>query len=87
MKQIWKWDLSMALLGKEVFAPKGAELLTAQMQGDTICVWMKVDPDNPKEPRTFVVVGTGHGFDDAGLSYCSSVQDGEYVWHIFERVG
>lgn len=39
--------------------PKGAKLLTVQMQGDVPQLWALVDPEKPKEIRSLRVIPTG----------------------------
>jgi hypothetical protein len=40
--------------------PKGAEILTVQVQFDNPQIWALVEPDNPMETRAFCIVGTGN---------------------------
>lgn len=66
-----------------------AEILSIQMQNGQLCVWYKwyAHPDNinKRYPWTFRIIGTGHEFDDIGLSHLASVQDGPFVWHVFKK--
>jgi hypothetical protein len=48
------------------------------------CIWAKVSPENELEKRQFLVVGTGHTFDDTDMVYIGTYQDGPFVWHLFE---
>ena len=84
VKQIWKYKLENI-----IEMPKGAEILTVQIQNgksfDT-CIWAKVTPDNELEKRRFVVIGTGHSFDDTNYKYIGTYQDSPFVWHLFEDV-
>jgi hypothetical protein len=82
MKQIYKYQV----IHGTVLMPKGAKILTAQIQDDTTVMWALVDTSQPMEPRNFEVMYTGQGFDDTGLEYIQTVQDGPLVLHIFERV-
>ena len=82
VKQIWKYTVENII---EI--PKGAEVLTVQMQGPfNPCIWVKVDPENELEKRQFVVIGTGQSFDDTNYEYIGTYQDGPLVWHLFEKV-
>lgn len=67
--------------------PIGAEILCAQVQCGTICLWALVEPNLTKEPRRIEIVGTGHEIDEADRKYIGTVQmrDGALVWHVFER--
>jgi hypothetical protein len=70
-----------------VHLPKGAEILDAQMQRGNLHIWAIVDTNAPAEPRTFCIHGTGHPLPHAiNRKYLSSVQDGNFVWHVFEVV-
>jgi hypothetical protein len=60
--------------------------LSAQFQGDQLCLWALVFPDNPKVLHTFRIVGTGHPLpDDMGFHIGTVQQPGmPLVWHVFE---
>lgn len=87
-KRIFKYELSVD--GTNISMPVGAEILTVQSQNRTLCLWALVDPEAAKEIRYFEVFGTGHPIGyDAGVSreYIATVQDGGFVWHVFEYTG
>ena len=67
--------------------PRGAEVLTVQMQREVLCVWAVVDPDAEKEQRKFIVYGTGHEYDSIKGEYVGTVQihGGDLVWHVFAK--
>ena len=67
--------------------PINAEILTAQMQGDTLCLWAKVEEGNSTEERTIEVFGTGHPMSDDDRRYIGTTQahGGVMCWHVFER--
>lgn len=46
-RTIWKYPLAITDT-QNVMMPEGAEILSAQMQGDTLCLWALVNPDAPK---------------------------------------
>lgn len=81
MKQIWKFKADGI-----IEMPKGAEILTVQMQDSfNTCIWAMVDPEQgDTEKRRFVIVGTGHSFDDTDKKYIGTWQDSMFVWHLFE---
>ncbi len=85
MKTIWKFPLE--IIGEQhLNLPEGAEILTAQMQGGTLCLWALVSPGSPKQQRTIEIFGTGHPMSDAERRYIGTAQmaGGSLVWHIFE---
>ncbi|MCK5235905.1 MAG: hypothetical protein KAR06_02880 [Deltaproteobacteria bacterium] len=44
--------------------PLGAHILTVQVQHGEPCIWAIVDPEQPHELRSFLVIGTGHLFSN-----------------------
>jgi hypothetical protein len=87
---VYKYELKLTD-EQSVNLPKGAEVLTIQVQHDTPCLWAMVDPNAPKEARFFETFGTGHVIrTDMGVerSYIGTYQihDGALVFHVFERV-
>lgn len=68
--------------------PPGALVLTAQAQHGAPVLWVKLNPDEPKEPRRILVAGTGHDMPHARLAYLSTLQlmGGGIVCHVFEEV-
>ena len=64
---------------------EAAQVLTAQVQGGSLCLWVKVDLELPKKLVFFEVVGTGQALQPAIRYYISTVQDDSLVWHIFQR--
>lgn len=66
--------------------PRGAQLLTVQVQRGEPVLWALVDPGAPDETRTFRLAGTGHRIDDADLlTYVGTFQlhGGALVFHLF----
>jgi len=66
--------------------PEHARVLTVQMQRGVPTLWASFQPDTPQRyrHREFRIVGTGHEFSESGLSYVGSIQEREFVWHVFE---
>lgn len=80
---IFKYQLNSAVN----HLPQGAKILSAQVQNDQICIWALVDPDRPLVMRKLKIFGTGqplpvHGPIEA--VFVGTVQQGIYVWHIFD---
>lgn len=85
MMTIWKFPVSRPN-GIEIYMPKGARVLTAQMQNGTLCLWAVVDDIETPELRKFAIVGTGHQMPAVPTSYVSTFQvdGGSFVFHLFE---
>lgn len=70
--------------------PEGAEILSAQMQGSTLCLWalVTVNTATPRTERKIEIIGTGNSMDSANRRFISTAQmlGGSLVWHIFERL-
>ena len=71
--------------------PAGAELLTAREQGESICIWARVDTSTKDhENRFFHVLGTGHQILQAPetMRYVGTamLQGGALVMHVFEEL-
>ena len=47
-------------------------------------LWALVDDAKPSEIRKISVVGTGWNIDGNPGTYIGTVQDGMYVWHVFD---
>ena len=84
--QIWKYQLEISSKWQEIKMAKGSEILSVQIQNNKICMWVSVPDNSEKENRIFITIGTGKDFNPIGLKYISTIQEGIYLWHIFERV-
>ena len=92
MKVVRKYELRAVGGPTEFSMPAGAVVLCAQRQGDAICLWALVDPnERTRTVRAFLAIGTDHVRPDSErLSYIGTVQlqqhvlDGELVFHVFE---
>ena len=73
--------------------PKGAKILTVQIQNGFPEIWAMVHLTpkkiQPMSKRTFSVIGTGHPIDDdeQTLEYIGTFQmnNGNFVGHLFEK--
>lgn len=87
--RIFKYPLH--LVSHQVVAmPRGAEILSVQLQYETICLWAVVEPDRVSSARQIVILATGESVDKESflyLKFIGTVQVDEYVWHVFERTG
>ena len=72
-----------------VMLPSGAEILTAQFQGHTLCLWAQVEEKlSVAKGRTIEVFGTGQPMSMRyNRRYIGTAQQsgGSLIWHIFER--
>jgi len=85
MKAIWKYEVRPDEFTVEM--PNGAQVLTVQIQGESVQMWALVDPDAERVQRTFVTYGTGHPIMNASeLVYIGTFQPRPLVFHLFERV-
>lgn len=68
--------------------PNDARILSVQMQGNGMCVWYTVDPEAPALPvkRLLVVETGGEVPAEDQYTFVATVQDGPFVWHVFERL-
>jgi hypothetical protein len=83
MKTIWKYEIRTEENVYEM--PKGAKILSAQLQGGKICIWALVDTEVEKEIRIIEVFGTGLAFKvKKNWVYIGTVQVGWFVGHVFE---
>ncbi len=85
MKRIFKYPLPISDINI-IQMPKGAKILTAQMQDEEPFIWALVEPGEPDEPRAFRVIGTGHEIYETLVAYISTFQmdGGRLVFHVFE---
>jgi hypothetical protein len=82
--EIWKFPLGDGM-AQDIEMPMHAEILTVQVQHGHVCLWAKVAPENVKKPRRIHIVGTGHEVPKGAFGYIGTVQQGVFVWHIFEE--
>jgi hypothetical protein len=89
-KTIWKYILEVTDT-QTIKLPKGAEVLSVQIQLGGPCMWALVDPNAKEEERLFETFGTGHPIPcDAvtGRRYIGTYQleSRAMVFHVFERL-
>lgn len=86
-KTIWKFPLKTVGV-QTIQMPLFSEILTVQEQFNEPMMWALVDPEQSERvPRTFEMVGTGHGMHDNYVrKYIGTYQmdAGNYVFHVFE---
>lgn len=88
MKKIYKYPIKVVDI-QTVKLPKGAIILTTQLQEEKPCIWAYVDPNEIEaEDVTLRVYGTGQEINDSlDLTYIGTIQEFEerLVWHVFKE--
>jgi hypothetical protein len=66
--------------------PPAAVILTVQVQRGIPCVWVMLNPDEVRVPRTIMIHGTGHEFAGTLYRHIGTFQldGGSLVFHAFE---
>jgi hypothetical protein len=83
MKTIYKYPLHSKDCTLQL--PKGAEILTVQLQNEIPTLWALVNPMTVTEERHICIVGTGWDVED-NMKYITTYMDGYFVWHAFELI-
>ena len=90
MKKIFKYELYPLKMKMHLELPKGADILTVQMQRDKAVIWAIVDPENANEDYHFICFGTGQeNLEDTintyYMKYIGTFQqdNGYLVLHLF----
>ena len=87
MMRVYKYPLEIQDVVRVVM-PKGAKVLTVQVQHGRPCLWAAVDPSQMDlEERLFRIAGTGHAIvDEIVNDYIDTFQmlGGQLVFHVFE---
>jgi len=83
MKTIYKYELRSQDASMKL--PKGAEILTVQIQDGRPMIWALVDPENVLVDRFISIVGTGWQVED-NTKYICTFMEGYFVWHVFEMI-
>jgi len=70
----------------ELELPRGAKVLTVQLQFGNPQMWVSLNPDAKKEKRLFITVATGQRITEKNLTYIGTFQimNGTLIWHLFE---
>jgi hypothetical protein len=88
-RTVWKYAIpvvpSSATVPTVKAVPSGARFLHVAEQFGDITLWFEVDPDAPKVRRGWLLVGTGHPFDEH-LTYVGTTlhAGGSLVLHVYE---
>ena len=87
MITIWKKELETTDI-QLVEMPLDAELLTAQVQNETLNLWFKVDTEKLKVNREIFIYGTGNPIpDNVNAVYVATYQllNGNAIFHVFDN--
>ena len=89
MRKIFKYEIPIED-EFELELPKGAQVLTFQIQYGKPVIWAIIDPEEDiSEKINFRLFGTGHPIKKnvIGLSYIGTAQmaNGQLVWHLFKE--
>jgi hypothetical protein len=88
MKTIWKYPIPIESTF-EIGMPKGAIILTVQIENEVPTFWATVDTQEQAEVRHFALIGTGEplpGRWEEGMTYIGTFEHYPYVWHLFEEL-
>lgn len=86
MRTVYKYNIPTSDVF-ELQLPRGAKPLSVEVQMERMCMWVEVSTEEPLEPRTFRICGTGHGIPAAewhefiGTLF---LDGGALVFHVFE---
>lgn len=86
MSVIYKYELELTD-SQVVTLRNGAKILDVQLQKGKIVFWAVIDKAYPEKEVEFLTFGTG-GSEHAVIpdkGYIGTVQQGDYVWHVFAR--
>lgn len=85
MRTIYKYPLIRCDV-QQIEMPDRAIILSAKMQQGSVCLWAEVENTNKVTPRTIEIHGTGNMISmKDNRAFIDTVQDGQFVWHIYER--
>lgn len=83
MRTIYKYPLLLTD-SQILHLPSSAKPLSAQLQGDQLCLWAEVEDEwNPGKEVVISIVGTGHPIPPGAVNYLGTVQQGPFVWHVY----
>lgn len=92
MRTIWKFPLDLREPneirdGTPVYnltVTAHSELLDFQMQNGVPTVWVDFYTENPEWITPVAIVGTGQELPHWADTWEGTVQDGEFVWHLYK---
>lgn len=87
MFSVWKYPIELRPEPTTLMMPQHAEIAAVGMQGLELVLWARGDTEAAKQPRVFVVCGTGREAPSPQeAAYVGTAQDAVgLVWHVFEK--
>lgn len=84
-RTLYKYSFPIADAPTTVETHVGGKIVHGACHGGQLSLWVELDPDQPKEARTFRVFGTGQPIPE-GYEHRATAPDGRmFVWHIYEK--
>jgi hypothetical protein len=86
MRTIHKYQLQV-VDNQSVIMPRGARIMTVQVQRGIPSLWAEVDDQAEVEQRTILTYGTGHPLWSELATYLGTyqIQNGDLAFHVFEK--
>ena len=90
MRVIYKYELNLQPEPiTKILLPEGSIARHVGVVDLVVYLWVEQSADVaiPKQEHTFIVRGTGHGFEYEGKvsAYVGTVFQGPFVWHIYHN--
>lgn len=85
MRTIYKY-LLLLTDSQILHLPSSAKPLSVQLQGEQLCLWAEVPPAGQfvvEKEVVISIVGTGHPLPPGAVHYLGTVQQGQFVWHVY----
>lgn len=85
MNAIWKFSLQIIGINL-IKMPDPAKILSTDIQYGYIMIWVMVDTETKSsQKRKIVVHPTGNSPESIGGEFVGTVQEGGFVWHVFDE--
>lgn len=82
MSVVYKFPLHFG--NAPITMPVGAVILSAQLQHGAPHVWALCGLQGAQARRDIRVFGTGHEFDAGHAHFVGTIQQAQFVWHVFD---
>lgn len=83
MNAICKYEL-IVTDSQTVYMPRGAKILSVQMQDGIMQMWAMVDNFKLPGGRIINIIGTGNPISEPPGEFIATVQMRNLVWHVFD---